>query len=113
MRSMVLIVAAALVLPIGVFAQSVQTTLPKCMQDAAPVNVDFRDVPVAKVLTFLGASCGIEIRVEGIEGTDAARPVPSVRFQQAKVADVFLFLVRSAGLKYSVLDDKTIVVTKQ
>ena len=78
MRSMVLIVVAALVLSIGVVAQSVQTTLPKCMQDAAPINVDFKDVTVVRVLTFLGTSCGIEIRAEGIEGTDAAFSIKEI-----------------------------------
>jgi hypothetical protein len=34
-------------------------------------------------------------------------------FQQTKPVEVFLFLIRSAGLKFSVLDDKTIVVTKR
>jgi hypothetical protein len=36
-----------------------------------------------------------------------------VQFQQTKPADVFLMFVRSSGLKYTVLDDKTILVTKQ
>jgi hypothetical protein len=112
MRS-VLLAAAALTLSAGVFAQTPEAPLPKCMRDAPPVNVDVKDVAVAKVLPFLGASCGVEIRVEGIEGTEAARQVPAIRFQQAKVADVFLFMVRSFGLKYSVLDDRTILVTKQ
>jgi len=39
------------------------------MQDAPPFNVNVTDVSVAKVLPFLGASCGIEVRVEGIEGS--------------------------------------------
>ena len=113
MRSTALTVVAAVAFSVGVLAQNEQTALPKCMQDAAPVNVDFKDVTVAKVLPFLGASCGIEIRVENIEGTEAARTVPSVRFQQTKPADLFLLLVRSSGLKYSILDEKTILVTKQ
>jgi len=113
MRAMTLTVVAALTLAVGVVAQNVQTPLPKCMQDAPPVNVDASDVAIAKVLPFLGASCGIEIRVEGIDATAAARTVPSVRFHQAKVSDVFLFLVRASGLKYNVLDDRTILVTKR
>ena len=112
MRS-VLFTVAALTLSAGVFAQNPEVPLPKCMRDAPPVNVDVKDVAVAKVLPFLGASCGIEIRVEGIDGAEAERQVPNIRFQQAKVADVFLFMVRSFGLKYSILDERTILVTKQ
>ena len=113
MRSMVLVVITALALSVAAFAQNGQSALPKCLQDAAPSNVDFRDVTVAKVLPLLGAGCGIEIRVENVEGTEAARILPHVQFQQTKPADVFLMLVRSSGLKYTVVDDKTIVVTRQ
>ena len=114
MRMMTLaVVAAALALASGVFAQNGQTTLPKCMQDAPPFNVAVTDVVVSKVLPFLGASCGIEIRVEGMDGTDAARTAPNIQFRQTKVADVFRFIVQAYALKYSVVDDKTIVVTKQ
>ena len=67
---------------------------------------------VANALPFFGASCGIEIRVENVEGTEAARELPRVQFQQAKPADVFRFLVNASGLEYTVLDEKTIVVTK-
>jgi hypothetical protein len=113
MRSMVLTVVAALALSVVAFGQNEQSALPKCLQDAAPFNVDVREVTVAKVLPFLGASCGIEIRVENVEGTEATRTLPRVQFQQTKPADVFLVMVRHAGLKYTVLDDKTILVTKQ
>ena len=55
MRSMVLAVTTALALSVVAFAQNGQSTLPKCLQDAAPFNVDVREVAVAKVLPFLGA----------------------------------------------------------
>jgi hypothetical protein len=112
MRSVVLAIAA-LSLSAGAFAQSQPPALPRCMQEAPPVNVDVKDVSVAKVLPFLGASCGIEIRVEDVEGTEATRTLQSVRFQQAKVTDIFQMLVQASRLKYTVVDDKTIVVTKQ
>jgi len=114
MRAMILIACIAITLSVvGVLAQNAEPAFPSCLQDAPPINVDFRNVTIAKVLPFLGVSCGIDIRVEDVEGTAAARQVPSVRFQQTKPVKVFLFLVRSAGLKFSVLDDKTIVVTKR
>ena len=69
MRVIVLTAAAALVLSAALSAQNVSPALPKCMEDAPPFNVNVTDVSVAKVLPFLGASCGIEIRVEGIEGS--------------------------------------------
>jgi len=106
-------VVLALAVSVGVLAQNEQASLPKCLEDASPVNVDFKDVTIAKVLSFLGASCGIEIGVENIEGTEAARTVPNVRFNQTKPAEIFVFLVRTSHLKYAVLDDKTIVVTTQ
>ena len=112
MRSIALTLVAVLALASGVFAQNAQT-LPKCMQDAPPFNVAVTDVVVRNVLPFLGASCGIEIRVEGIEGTKAAQSVPNLHFRQANVAEVFRFIVQAYGLKFNVLDDKTIVVTAQ
>jgi hypothetical protein len=72
MRSMVLVVITALALSVAAFAQNGQSALPKCLQDAAPFNVDVREVTVAKVLPFIGAGCGIEIRVKNVEGTEAA-----------------------------------------
>ena len=113
MRSMLLLMISAFALSVVAFAQNGPSTLPKCLQDAAPFNVDVREVAIAKVLPFLGAGCGIEIRVENVEGTEAVRTMPRVQFQQTKPADVFLMFVRSSGLKYTVLDDKTILVTKQ
>jgi len=113
MRPIIPTVIALLTLSAGVLAQNAQPPLPRCLQDAPPANVDFKNVSVAKVLPFLGASCGIEIRVEGVEGTEAARTVPAVQFQQAKPADVFLLLVRANGLTYTVVNDKTIRVTKR
>ena len=111
MRLLALTVMAALGFSVVGFAQNAPTALPKCLQDAAPFNVDVRDVVVAKALPFLGASCGIEIRVENVDGTAASRTLPHVQFQHAKPADVFLFLVNASGLKYVVVDDTTIVVT--
>ena len=37
----------------------------------------------------------------------------NVAFKNTSAADVFAFLVRAADLKYTVIDDKTIVVTAQ
>jgi hypothetical protein len=111
MRFMLSTLVVTLSLAAGVFGQDASPALPKCLQDAPAANVDFKNTTVAEVLAFLAASCRIEIRVEGIEGTAAARRVPAVQFQQTKPAEVFAFLVRSSGLKYTTIDDKTIVVT--
>ena len=111
MRS-ILLTAIALVLAAVLHAQSAPA-LPACMQNAPPVNVEAKDVSVAKVLPFLGASCGVEIRVEGVDETGVMRSVQSIRFQQARVADIFRMLVQASGLTYRVVDEKTIVVTKQ
>src|SRR5215471_8875094 len=113
MRLAMLTTTGALLLSAGLYAQGATPALPKCLQDAPPVNLEAKDVTVAKVLPFLGAACGIEIRVESVEETRAVRTVPNLRFQQAKVADIFRMLLQTSGLTYRVLDEKTIVVTKQ
>jgi hypothetical protein len=112
MRLTVLTTTGALLLSAGLSAQSAPP-LPKCLQDAPPVNLEANDVSVAKVLPFLGAACGIEIRVESVDETQAVRAVQSLRFQQAKVADIFRMLLQASGLTFKVVDEKTIVVTKQ
>jgi hypothetical protein len=83
------------------------------MEDAPPINVDVRDVSLAQVLPFFGSGCGVEIRVEGVEGTAAVRTVPRMQFQQTKISEIFRFTLQAYGLKYNVIDDRTIVVTKQ
>ena len=113
MRLILLTATSALVLAAVLHAQSAPPALPACMQNAPPVNVEARDVSVAKVLPFLGASCGVEIRVEVVEETGAMRSLPNIRFQQAKVVDIFRMLVQASGLTYRVVDERTIVVTKQ
>jgi hypothetical protein len=106
MRWTVTALVVVFVLSVGVFAQS---DLPKCMQDAAPVTLSFRNVTVPEVLTFLGNTCGVDVRVEGVGETPAR---PAVQFARTRIADAFAFLVRSAGLSYTVVDEKTVVVTK-
>ena len=99
--------AAAFVLSVGVFAQA---DLPKSMQDASPVSLDFKNVTIPEVLAFLGKACGVEVRFQGVEETAATR---QVQFANTKVADAFALLVRGAGLTYTVVDEKTVLVTKQ
>jgi hypothetical protein len=113
MRLTILTAASALLLSAGLSGQTAPQALPKCMEDAPPINVDVKDVSLAKVLPFFGADCGVEIRVEAVEGTAAAQTVPHIQFQQAKISEIFRFALQANGLKYNVLDDKTIVVTRQ
>jgi hypothetical protein len=77
------------------------------------MHVDFKDVTIPQVLTLLGNACGVEVRVEGVLGIEAARTVPSVRFDKATLPDMFLFLAKAARLGYAVVDDKTILITSQ
>ena len=108
MRSTVTaLMIAVFVLSVGVFAQN---ELPKSMQDATPVSLYFKNVSIPEVLTFLGKTCGVEVRVQGVDET---APTRQVQFAKTKVADVFAFLVQSAGLSYTVVDEKTVIVTKQ
>ena len=104
MRSLFLAVTSALVLSSGVFAQS---DLPKRMQDTRE-NFQFADATVPDMLKFVGTSADVEVRYQV---TGEPMKMSNVRFRNAAVADVFVFLVRAADLKYSVIDDKTIVVT--
>jgi len=110
---MVLTASAALLLTGGLYAQAGAPALPKCMEDAPPINVDVTDVSIVKVLPFFGAGCGVEVRVEGVEGTAALEPVPHIQFQQTKIGEIFRFILPAYGLKYSVLNDRTIIVTKR
>jgi hypothetical protein len=87
--------------------------LPKCLQDAAPTNVDLKDVTLPQVLTFLAGACGINVRVDDIPESEASRVVPRVQFNQTKLSDVFRFIVTSAGWRYTVVDEKTLVLTRQ
>ena len=104
MRSMFLAVTSALVLSSGVFAQS---DLPKRMQDTQD-NFQFADATVPDMLKLVGMAADVEVRYEA---TGEPMRMANVSFKNTSVADVFAFLVRAADLKYSVIDDKTIVVT--
>ena len=107
MRSLFLTVAAVLTLSTGVFAQS---DLPKVMQATKPPHAQFKDTTLTDMLKIMGMVVNVEIRYQV-----AGEPVkiPNVDFVNTSLAEVFAFLVRSAGLKYTVIDDKTIVVTGQ
>jgi hypothetical protein len=107
MRSLFLTVAAALTLSAGVVAQS---DLPKVMQDTKPPHTQFKDTTLPDILKTMGMVVNVEIRYQ-VAGEPVK--VPNVDFVSTSLADVFAFLVRSAGLKYTVIDDKTIVVTGQ
>ena len=104
MRSMVLAVAAALTLSAGVLAQS---DLPKRMQETRE-DTRFRDATLPDMLRFLGMWADVEVRYQ-VDGEPMR--MPDVAFKKTSVADMFVFLVRAADLKYTVIDDKTIVVT--
>lgn len=104
MRSMFLAVAAALTLSAGVLAQS---DLPKRMQDTRH-NFQFTNAAVPDMLKLVGMSADVDVRYQV---TGEPMPMSNVAFKDASAADVLVFLVRAADLKYTVIDDKTIVVT--
>jgi len=101
---MFLAVAAVLTLSAGVLAQS---DLPKRMQDTRD-NFQFKDAAVPDMLKLLGMSADVDVRYQV-----AGEPMQlaNVGFKNASVAEVFVFLVRAADLKYTVIDERTIVVT--
>ena len=103
MRSTILAVATVfVVLGTGVFAQD---ALPKDMQDAKPVSIHMKNAPVSDLFKVLGAVSGVDIRTQGDD-----RPV-TVNFTNARVVDVFNFLINAGHLTYTVVDEKTVVVT--
>jgi hypothetical protein len=106
MRSLFLTVAA-LTLSAGVFAQS---DLPKQMQDTKPPHTQFKDATVPDMLKLLGMTVGVDIRYQ-VAGEPLK--ISNVDFRNASVANVFAFIVRTANLKYTVIDDKTVTVTAQ
>jgi hypothetical protein len=107
MRSLFLTVAAALTLSAGAFAQS---DLPTVMRDTKPSHTQFKDTTLPDMLKVMGMAVNVEIRYQ-VPGEPVK--LESVDFVNTSLADVFTFLMRSAGLKYTVIDDKTIVVTGQ
>ncbi len=104
MRSMFLAVVAALTLSAGVLAQS---DLPKRMQDTRH-NFQFTDAAVPDMLKLVSMSADVDVRYQV---TGEPMKMGNVDFQNTSVADIFVFLVRAADLKYTVIDDRTIVVT--
>ncbi|HVZ20689.1 MAG TPA: M56 family metallopeptidase, partial [Vicinamibacterales bacterium] len=94
-------------------AAAVSPELPKCLRDAAPTNVDLTNVTIPDALTLLGGACGISVRVEGIPEREASRVVPRVQFSQARPSEIFRFLITSASWRYTVVDDTTLVLTRQ
>jgi hypothetical protein len=104
MRSTLLALAALLTLSSGVLAQS---DLPKQMQDIRD-NFQFKDAAVPDMLKFLGMSADVDVRYHA-EGEPMQ--MANLDFKNASVAEIFVFLVREADLKYTVIDDRTIVVT--
>jgi hypothetical protein len=103
MRSIALaVVSAVAIAVVGVIAQD---ALPQGMQDAKPINIHLTNAPVSDLFRLLGAASGVEIRTEG---TDR---VVTVNFTDARVVDVFNFLVNAGHWTYSVVDERTVIVT--
>ena len=71
-------------------------------------NFQFKDAAVPEMLKFLGMSADVDVRYQA-----AGKPMQmaNVDFKNASVAEIFVFLVRAADLKYTVIDDRTVVVT--
>ena len=106
MRSVLFAAVAALMLSVGVFAQS---DLPKRMQDTRH-DFQFKNAAVPDMLKLVGMSADVVVRYQV---TGEPMQMGNVNFKDTSVADVFAFLVRAADLKYTVINDKTIVVTAQ
>lgn len=104
MRSMFFALATMLTLSVGVVAQ---TDLPKRMQDTKD-NFKFEDAAVPDMLTALGKAVDVEVRYQV---TSEPMKMSSVEFRNASVADAFVFVLRAADLRYTVIDERTIVVT--
>jgi hypothetical protein len=103
MRSIILAVAA-FTLSAGVLAQS---DLPKRMQDTQR-DFQFTNATVPDMLKLVAMSADVELRYQG---TGEPMKMENVAFKNTSAADVFTFVVRAADLKYTVIDDKTVVVT--
>jgi len=100
-------VAIAMVIIVSAIGLLAQDALPRGMQEAKPITLHLRNAPVSDLFKLLGSASGVEIRTQGGD-----RPV-NVDFTNARVNDVFNFLVNAGHLSYSVVDEKTVIVTVQ
>ncbi len=74
-----------------------------------PVTIRLQDADLTDAFQFLAKASDIEIRLASdIAGT---QPVTAT-FIDATFEEVFLFLVRGANLRYTKIDEKTVLVTR-
>jgi hypothetical protein len=106
------IVATFLALSVGVLAgQSPQTDLSKLAVNSEPVNIQFQNAQFRDVLSLLGKAYGIQIGVT-LDVTLPTNPI-NVNFSNAKFVDVFKLLVEGNSLSYTVVDEKTVLITRK
>jgi hypothetical protein len=78
------------------------------LQNAPRTLIAFRNVPITEAITFIAGAYGVNVRFEGVA---AQSPVPAIQFIQASVEDAFRTLVAGAGLRYTVVNETTIIVS--
>ena len=96
----------------GVVAgQTRQTDLSKLTPNSEPVTIRFQNAQFIDVISFLGQASGIQIRLA--PDVNVPKEPLTINFANAKFANVFNFLVTAAYLSYTVVDEKTVLITKR
>jgi type II secretory pathway component GspD/PulD (secretin) len=109
MRRTAAMIAAMLALNGGVFAgQAVQSDLSKLTVKSEPITLRVRNAQFADVVALLGNAAGIEIRLAPEVGV--TEPI-TLQVANAKFADAFSLLMTTTKLSYTVVDEKTVLIT--
>lgn len=84
--------------------------LSKLAPRSESMNLQFQNAPLADVMRFLSVQSGIEFRFS--PDVVATRPM-NIHIINAKFEDVFGFLMTAAKLDYTVIDEKTVLITNK
>ena len=113
MRLTVFVGATLLALNVGLLAGQAapQGDLSKLTPTPEPVTIRFQNAQFADVMQFLGKASGIQIGL-ALDVTVPKEPL-NINIDSAKFADVFTFLVTAANRSYTVINEKTVLLTKK
>ena len=86
-----------------------QTDLSKLTPKTGGIAIQFQNAKFADVTKLVGYWI---LRFSPCTGCHVTDPI-SLKFTQASFADVFRFLVTAAKVDYTVVDDKTVLITNK
>lgn len=75
--------------------------------------VKFEDVPLEQVLVTLANLAGVTLEFDAsVAEEDRVKPVGHLTLVQSRFADAFKFITKAAGLTYTMVDAKTVRISK-